>query len=343
MVPDVKRMGGVPWRPALVALLLASAQAAATPHAAAGNELKPLLERMSEALRTLNYAGTLVYLHDNQLESMLIRRSVRGDQEQEHLISLNGVPREVHRDQRAVTCVMPDLRAISVDPRTPGARLWPRRHLDPELLTGHYQLHSLGDSRVAGRLVQVIGIIPKDELRYGYRFYLDEGTGLPLKTDLMDQDARPIEQIMFTSLDLEPPDMTPSQGHVEAPDGFRKLRNDPPHPQTPPLPPAWTFQVLPPGFRVQMHNHWVDAEGQRIEHFLLGDGLAALSLYVETAPKEDGLQGGAHVGAINAWGRRLGEHQVTAVGEVPERTVQWVIDSLRPISQAQAPRGDPTP
>ncbi len=319
-----KRLNAAPWIVAL-GLLLGAQSPRANPQDVS-DQVKGLLEHMVQALRTLNYTGTLVYLHEQHLESMRITHVVRDGQELERLVSLNGSAREVTRNQSSVTCVMPDAKAISVDQRAPGAGLIPSLgNLDR--LDGLYVLHPLGDYRVAGRAASVIGVIPKDDFRYGYRFYLDRETGLPLKTDLMNERARPLEQIMFTSLSLNleamAADTTPGQQ-----EGFRHLMRDAPESGAADHPGHWSFIELPEGFRLHMHNHRTGDDGRVVEHLVLSDGLASVSVYIEKGGGE-GLQGAAHVGAINAWGGRVEGHWVTAVGEVPSNTVRRIIEAMR--------------
>jgi len=143
----------------------------------------------------------------------------------------------------------------------------------------------------------------------------------------MNEDARPLEQIMFTSLSL---DFESGQDRGEAPEraDFRTLVRNAPRAQAANRPVNWEFQGLPAGFTLQVHNHWPDGSGRLVEHFVLSDGLASVSVYVEEGAS-DGLQAGAHVGAVNAWGGRVAGHQVTAVGEVPEDTVREVVESMR--------------
>jgi len=74
---------------------------------------------------------------------------------------------------------------------------------DLSALRDHYGVYPLGEAQVAGRYTQVVGVSPRDRLRYGYRFYLDRESGLPFKADPMGQWTDPIEQVMFTSLDLD--------------------------------------------------------------------------------------------------------------------------------------------
>ena len=52
-------------------------------------DVRAWLQSMVESVRTLNYRGTFVFLHDNQLESMEIFHTVDARGEKERLVSLN--------------------------------------------------------------------------------------------------------------------------------------------------------------------------------------------------------------------------------------------------------------
>jgi len=223
-----------------------------------------------------------------------------------------------------VVCKLSNSRPISV-PGHGGVKheLLRGRAIDPSAFSDHYLLHSLGAARVAGRQTDVVGIVPRDELRYGYRFYLDRESGLPLKSDLMGQDSDPIEQIMFTSLQLRSTDEP--QGSVPEPG-----TDSPPRDVAARIPDteSWTLTNLPAGFALVMYDNWRDASGQDVAHFVLSDGLASVSVYVESDPKE-GLDGATRIGAVHAAGTRVSGHQVTVVGEVPSVTVKAVLSGIR--------------
>jgi sigma-E factor negative regulatory protein RseB len=309
-------------------LLLLLSGAATAEQRDVQTEIRGMLERMVEALRTLSYSGNLVYLHGHQLESLELVHTVRNGEELERLVSLNGAAREVLRDRQEVTCVMPDKQSISVGKRTPArSNLLPMGRLELERLDDNYLLYPLGEYRVADRPVQVLAIVPRDAYRYGYRLYLDQETGLPLKSDLMGVDASPIEQIMFTSLALTP-EFDPLSETEGGREGMQRILRETPVNLAPGEDEPWLFQELPAGFSLYMHNHRQRPDGGRMDHFVLSDGLASVSVYLEPEDGQ-GLQGSAHVGAVNAWGESLYDRQVTVVGEVPKVTVQAVARALR--------------
>ena len=91
---------------------------------------------------------------------------------------------------------------------------------------------------------------------------------------------------------------------------------------------AWRFDTLPPGFAVRMHDSWPDGPEGRVDHFLVTDHLASVSVFVE-AEGQGGLLGETHIGAVHAVGGRIAGHQVTVVGQVPAETVSSVLAGVR--------------
>jgi len=67
---------------------------------------------------------------------------------------------------------------------------------------GLYQVTELQKTRVSGRDARVIAVLPMDQLRYGYRVWIDEATAMPLKTQLRSSAGQVLEQIVFTDLRL---------------------------------------------------------------------------------------------------------------------------------------------
>jgi len=283
------------------------------------------LTQMAAALRSLSYEGTLVYLHGNRLESLRIVHRVEDGQIREHLVALNGPIRTLTRGKGGVTCQLSASHSVSVPGHGLGKDVFPAGMPDLRTLRDHYGVHPLGGARVAGGGAEAVGVTPRDHLRYGYRFYLDWESGLPLKSDLMGQRADPIEQAMFTSLNL-----LPSQGSTPAAGPVPRQRRYAPEPPVPGLLP-WRFDALPPGFGLVMHNDWRAAGGQPVDHFVLSDGLASVSVYVEAGNPQEGLEGGTHIGAVHATGKRVSDHQVTVVGEVPPETVETVLAGIRQV------------
>ena len=98
---------------------------------------------------------------------------------------------------------MPDNKSVMVGqsrPRQP----FPVVPKDLDSASPYYNLEDAGDDRMTGLSARVIAITPRDDFRYGYRFWIDKNTRMLLKSDLTGVDGKPIEQVMFTRLVIGP-------------------------------------------------------------------------------------------------------------------------------------------
>jgi sigma-E factor negative regulatory protein RseB len=321
---------------ALLGLALASASFAAADVAQTmpPDSTAARLGRMAQAVDGLNYEGTLVYLADNRMETLHLVHRVDGDRIDERLISLSGPVRAVARQGQEVTCSLSGDQPISVKRHPELSALLRHPAIDPDAVADHYLVHPLGEVRVAGRDTDVIGIIPRDHYRFGYRFYLDRATGLPLKSDLMGPQGDPSEQVMFTAIEVgsgsglppaeagplqPPPGGLPGDGGAGAAQG----PSDPALAATGP----WRFRDLPPGFAVRTQARLPEGGAEPVEHFVVTDRLASVSVFVE-GRADGGLVGATRIGGIHALGGRIDGHQVTVVGQVPAATLEAVLAAV---------------
>lgn len=310
----------------LVVVLLA-----ATGQAFAQDSARQWLDEMSSALQTLDYDGTFVYLHDNKLETMRIVHQLTDGGEKERLVSLTGSPREVLRDDRVVTCIMPDNKSVMVGlsrPRQP----FPVVPRDLDTLSLYYTLEDAGKDRMTGYMTRIIKIKPKDALRYGYRFWIDRDTRMLLKFDLTGVDGKAIEQVMFTSLGVGKKIPESALKPSLTGDGYTWYRqeNSSHSPTKNDGTPAWTVDRLPVGFRMThfQHKH-MRQNSEPAEHMVFSDGLATVSVYVEKIPQgKEPVTGLSSMGAVNAYRTLVDGYQVTVIGEVPRVTVQMIARSV---------------
>jgi sigma-E factor negative regulatory protein RseB len=291
------------------------------------------LERMSRALRNRSFEGTFVYLHSGQIETMRIAHEAQADGgERERVLALNGPARQIIRDDQKIICILPDRRLVVVEKRRPHLPFPIVVPIDTARLRPYYAFRMFGHHRVAGRAAQAIAILPKDRYRYGYHLYMDEATGLPLESVVLNEHGRRVEQILFTSLkvvdhiplrELEPESV--------AGKGFTFYRQeDDENPGVPGIN-HWVLGPLPAGFvQIMYTRRRLPGSRNPVQHLVLSDGLASVSVYIEKpVDGKEFLRGALHMGAVNAYGRMTDGYQVTVVGEVPEATVRAVSDALR--------------
>jgi len=288
------------------------------------------LEKIGEAQQHLNYYGTFVYSHGDQLESMRVVHASGEDGERERLTHLNGAAREVIRNNDLVTCIFPEDKSVLVAHRR---NLSSSPFIQPESLgifETHYHL-SLGDrERIAGILTQSINLQPKDIYRYGYRFWISP-EGLLLRSDLLDDSGVAIERIMFT--DIHMVDQIPHElisPELDLTD-YQWFRQQPPVALDEKQKGGWVVKSLPAGFSLKSRSLRGGGEGDeaRVEHLLVSDGLASVSVFIEDKADDSAARiGSFRVGALNGFGHVVNDNVAIVVGDVPSATVRLIAESV---------------
>lgn len=299
----------------------------AGPLAHAG-EARDLLARMAETMRTGAYEGTFVYQRADDLQTMSLAHAVIGGVEHERLRTLSGEPFEVVRAGDQVTCVWPQASEALVA-RRPEELLPSRPVADLDELPPMYTAEIVGRERIAGRDTDVIVIRPRDQQRYGYRMWLGRDEHLLLRSDLVSPDGTTLERMLFTRMEthkaLRSRHFKPEIDEGDYAEHYTTGSDDDVLDS-----PVWLVGELPAGFKAVSHRMRTMADGgPPVQHSVYSDGLASVSVFVEPAVSETpALQGLTYMGAVNAFGRRVGDHQVTVVGELPAATVRAIAGSV---------------
>jgi sigma-E factor negative regulatory protein RseB len=301
-----------------------------------GAEPKEWLERMNKALTSRNYVGVFTHMRGDRAETLRIIHRVRGKDVSERLLSLDGSEREFIREGDELTCYFPDKRMVLVERRAPDG---PLLGALPALASGDslvYEIRGGERVRLLNRTTRVVALHPRDEYRYGYRLWIDEETSMPLKTQLCDQSGRVIEQILFSNIDL--PERIPDSMFKPMVDAsnFRWLRADRQVASTA-TPALWEAMRLPPGFRMANRSaQSLPGSSEPVAHLVFTDGVASVSVFVEPRKADSATpQGAARVGSSSTFTTVVEGHQVTAVGEVPPNTVQFIATQVK-ITPAKA-------
>lgn len=303
--------------------------------ALAGDAAHDWLMKINQAARTLDYDGVFVYQHESQLEAMRIVHKVENGAARERLVSLNGAPREIIRDQREVTCYWPDKNSVMVEYRKADSQSFPA--ILPERiqdLDDYYEMRLGNMERITGRQAQLVIVKPVDQYRYGYHLWADKETGLLLKADLLDTQGKILEQFMFTHITIgaKIPAAALAPGVTVKGMVWHREEGDL---KTVPAKPAWVAAQLPKGFRLSAHiSRQALMRKRPVEHLVYTDGLAAVSVFVEKRGDNSKpfMLGPSRMGAVNALGSRIDDYQVTTVGEVPAETIALIGGSVTPVA-----------
>ncbi len=289
------------------------------------------VQRMADAMRNKSYQGTFVYLHDNQLESMSITHIKDGTDEKERLYSLNGEAREIIRDNKNLTCIWPLSRKVIVD--TSSQNNFSPLFIPDDVvrIEKYYDMKIIGRDRIAGYETVVVDIVPKDRLRYGIKLWINAENELLMKSSLINDENRVVEQVMFTSLDLlsgedhlqliTMPELDDSYTLVRFHSGEAAVNIE--------ADAQWQLSSVPDGFwQKSALKRKNPKTGRFIQQMVYTDGLASLSVFIEKESSPQTLLGETSMGAVNAFIRVLNNYSVTAIGEVPALTVRQVAESV---------------
>lgn len=297
-------------------------------NAASAQEARDWLERMSRAVDELNYRGTFVHMLDGTLETLQIVHRNADGQSGERILALDGAGREIVRQGDQVQGILPDRRIVLLETRSDVSPLVAVLPSNTAELAPHYDIKLGGGARIAERSAQVLEIKPLDEFRYGYMLWLDQETAMPLQSQLIDDQGKVVEQILFTDIEI-PADIPPAalEPTIDT-TGFATLRA----PDSTPLAAEilWRAAAVPGGFKLSVATQSpIAGSDTPVEHLVYSDGLATVSVFIEDPEtKAEVGEGFSTVGSTNAYSLTLRGRKVTAMGEVPRQTVRTIASSL---------------
>jgi len=353
------------WRVAL--LLIAALAAMPAPAAAPGTDgAIGWINRMNVALTQRNFDGVLVRRIGTRSEMLLIVHRVQDGRMSERLTVIptdgSGPGDEFVRNGNESIEYYPRRQTVIVQERNRSYGFLRAFNRLGQQSAREYVISDRGTETVEGRVAQHVSLEPRDALRYGYQFWLDPNTALPLKTQIVARSGDVLEEISFKRFSLPAkvederlkPEIDASKFHW----WNRKM-------------PAYRAELtkkfvpraelLPAGFRpvkfisdAQEAAEQARAPGPRAR-YLISDGIAWVSVFIELpeqkaaskdVPGASGAAPGAGKGKgksvsgskdlTGVWGAYtvhvtiVDGHQITVVGEVPPATAKVIAGALRP-------------
>ncbi len=291
------------------------------------------LQRVGSAARALNYAGIFVFQNGKHTETSRVVHVQDDGVEREKLEVLDGSPREVVRQDDEVRCFLPDEKLVIIDRQT-RRKLLPARAPEALVDLPRYYTVRLGKpDRIAGFDAEMVILEPKDSFRYGHWLWIERVSGLLLKTRMVNAKGDPMEQFVFTQLQIggaiDPDALKPRFLHQAA--QWRHTSSDSAERMADSS--EWNDLGEVPGFKRQSGvRHKVGPGGREAVHFLYSDGMASVSVFIENVPKGSAQLrlGQFRNGATNVFRVERGDRLITAVGEVPIATLQTIASGIQP-------------
>lgn len=310
------------------------------------------VERFLDGIRAARarqqaYSGTFVVSDGQAVTTTRIRYACDGRQFVESMESLGGRQHTTAYDDQRMYSVLPDEKRMVVAPYYRSViPLHALHRVNLKELSRYYRIHDLDFERVAGLPARVVALEPQDDLRYGYRVWINPDNQWVLKMETI-QAGQVLESMVFTHIDPEedagkalhdlrestrPPAGFSVEGRREAGSSV-------------PIPTQysdWEVGARLPGFQVvqqqaaaavaEVQEKGEAVAGVMAAHWLLSDGLAVVSVFAEP------FRSGVHrmgddgrfmrLGASSMYSRRKGGEWVTATGEVPVKTLRLLVDEL---------------
>ena len=307
-------------------LLLCSA-ALLAPVAAAAEDGLALLQRIAQGSRQLTYSGTFVYRSGGKVDTSRIAHSVNDGIEVERIEALDGSPREVFRLGAEVKCFFPEEKLVIIENRASQRGFPALLPAGLGSLPEHYSIRGGGTGRVAGMKSRAVLLEPRDDLRYGHEFWMDEANGLLLKANLIGERGDTLETFAFTQVKVGGP---LEQGALKPRFDNERVRVQQVRAtEMKPEDMAWTFRTQLPGFRkVAAMRRQAAPENPESLHVVFSDGLASISVFIEPGGTGGEAEALATVGPVNVYRRQLGEYRVVVMGEVPALAVRRLGDGV---------------
>lgn len=153
------------------------------------NSLDPrvLYQRMLDSRRIYDYEGILTFEQAGQMQSFEVSSTQQGAGLDQKLNQLDG-PQLQHFMRFEADCQ-------------------PKQGLSVDQFDDYYNFFAIGEVRVAGRIGTEIVLMPVDKYRNGYRFVIDNDSGLMLRSVVTAPDRRVVERTQFVNIKYQPRDV----------------------------------------------------------------------------------------------------------------------------------------
>ncbi len=287
------------------------------------------LDKMSTAVTTLDFKGTVIRRSSGETQAMKVTRRIVDGVVQEKLVSQEGNGLEIVRNGTEVYCILPDKRSVLVEQWDDGLTLFSTLPTSEPQFGSEYDVLLVREERVAGRRAMLVAVRPHDGYRYGHRIWLDQETAFPLRTELVGGDGALLEQLKFADISLN------AEISAESLKPSFDLQSftwypEPAQADVATMESDWISDDLPQGFRlVSAAQETLRGTETPVVHLMYSDGLATVSVFVaepgddQTLPDEL-LDGPSNMHSVESDG-----YLVTAMGEVPLATVRRIAVSIR--------------
>lgn len=294
-------------------------------NASADTSSGALLQQMNLASQSLDYELSFISINAQGVESLRYRHARLNNKPLAQLLQLDGPRREVLQRGDEISYFEPGLEPFTLTGDYIVDSLPSIAYSDFRKLSAYYDFISVGKTRIADRMCEVIRVVARDGTRYSYIVWLDSQTKLPMRVDLLDRDGETLEQFRVIAMTVN---NQVGQGMAElaqanlppllsVPDSKKSTFN-------------WAPSWLPQGFRQVSSSHRpLPGVGMSVESRLYSDGLFSFSVNVSRGSGNNNGDQVLRTGRRTVSTELRNGMEVTVVGELPPQTAKRVLDNVK--------------
>ena len=290
-----------------------------------------LLKSMSHAFRTASYNGRFIYMANSNLHSLRVVHTNLDGKEFERLTPLSGGGPEILRKGDELICIHPGGNFMRMDNSIPSGPFANKfSHVDTQIDI-IYALAFKGEDRIAGRSAKKYLMQPRDQYRYAYLMWLDNESGLLLKTTLLGDKGQELETFEFIELNVgvdvpqklfdHPASSRMDKSLVVNLDGIMSSNSGS----------DWEAGWLPEGFKMAACDvRHLSTESEKVNALVYSDGMSSFTVFIEpfASNKEHAPMPHSRHGATAIYSRTIDEEDgkvmITVVGELPMSAIRKI-------------------
>ena len=294
--------------------------------------LNDWLLRIHDSAKRRAYIGTYVVSSGGAMSAAKIWHLCEGSQQIERVETLTGAPRTIFRHNDKVVTFMPEQKVVRTEKRESIATFPDLIQSVDGRIAEFYTLKADGVERIAGLESDVVLLLPKDNLRFGYRVWTEQKKGLVVKLQTLDAAGQVLEQAAFSELQLDAPVKMDKLVQMMAKvDGYRA--EQPVLVKTTANAQGWSLKAPVAGFKpMSCYKRPAGAGGASSDEpmqWIFSDGLASVSLFVEPFDRQrHEKETSMSMGATQSMSKQLGSYWLTVMGEVPAATLRLFANGL---------------
>lgn len=288
------------------------------------------VQKMLAASRQASFQGQSVLVSGGKITSLSIYHAPVEDEVWERVVHMSGDHAEILRKGSVIACLHPGGMSRFDVGRSPIGRLSALEE-SAQSISRYYRFSRAGQERIAGHNGVRVDVEPLDSHRFGYSLWLDEDSGVLLKSQTNPSEGDPLEVFEFVSVTIGSPvprsAFEPAQELQDTALLLTAAGAGGPAPE--PVEPRWEAAWLPDGFRQARRTiARVDKPDRSARVFT--DGLAAFTVFYEPLESHNQEATRSH-GATVAVNRILQDKGalVTVVGEIPLATAIKIADNIK--------------